>query len=778
MLGRTVSHYRIVERLGEGGMGEVFLAQDLDLERPVALKMLRPCADGEEDSHATLLAEARIASALNHPAIAVVYEVDEVEIDGTPVGLLAMEYVAGEPIDLYAQRHTLDLDGILTLVRQAAEGLAAAHERGIVHRDVKPSNLFVTHDGRVKILDFGLAERTPEPLDEASTWSDVSVGETVAGTVAYMAPEQALGRDVDPRADLFALGVVFYELVAGRSPFRGATSFETAGAILFRQPAPLGLAAIDPRGGAVERLVFRLLEREREARPASAAEVAAEIDALLRQGRRALPSTLAAGVVVAGFENLTGDAEDDWIGAGLAETIVSDLARLEGLRVVAQDRVAEARRRLEQAAGGPIAPARLEMQLGRTLDARWVISGAVQRLGETVRSTIRLTDAASGEAVDSWKLDGTTERIFDLQDRAVAALARRLAVQAPARALPGAETAVVAAYEALSKGLLNLRTETFEGMARSTIFFERAVALDPAYARAHLELGVTLTDQADYLAMPELYERALAALSNAIRLAPEWARTHRELGAVLVALGRVDEGVAQLERALELAPDEASVLAGLGRANFLGRGDFATAATYYERAVAANPHAGWYWLQLAHVRTLRRDLGGAREAALRAIELQEKFLSGREGAQIVGAHMRLGHVAAIEKNPQEAAHHFQEELGFLARVDHALRSRIVVELHMRLGGARLALAKADEARANFAAGLAAYERRLALGADEPFTRYYAAAIHALAGEDERAISELERAAAVRPRFTIERARIEPEFERLADHPRFRALVAG
>lgn len=377
----------------------------------------------------------------------------------------------------------------------------------------------------------------------------MSVGETVAGTVAYMAPEQALGRDVDPRADLFALGVVFYELVAGRSPFRGATSFETAGAILFRQPAPLGLAAIDPRGGAVERLVFRLLEREREARPASAAEVAAEIDALLRQGRRALPSTLAAGVVVAGFENLTGDAEDDWIGAGLAETIVSDLARLEGLRVVAQDRVAEARRRLEQAAGGPIAPARLEMQLGRTLDARWVISGAVQRLGETVRSTIRLTDAASGEAVDSWKLDGTTERIFDLQDRAVAALARRLAVQAPARALPGAETAVVAAYEALSKGLLNLRTETFEGMARSTIFFERAVALDPAYARAHLELGVTLTDQADYLAMPELYERALAALSNAIRLAPEWARTHRELGAVLVALGRVDEGVAQLERA-------------------------------------------------------------------------------------------------------------------------------------------------------------------------------------------------------------------------------------
>jgi tetratricopeptide (TPR) repeat protein len=226
-----------------------------------------------------------------------------------------------------------------------------------------------------------------------------------------------------------------------------------------------------------------------------------------------------------------------------------------------------------------------------------------------------------------------------------------------------------------------------------------------------------------------------------------------------------------------VSPDDASIVAGLGRALFLGRADFEGAARQYERAVTLNPLAGWYWLQLAHCRTLSRQLSGAREAAERAIDLQERFLSGRQGAQIVGAYMRRGHVAALEERPEAAVHDFQRELAFVGQLDHALRGRIQVELNLRLGMAQRMLGAEDRAQAHLDAALAAFERRAAMGADDPATRYYAAGAFAQKGDHARALAELAVAITGRPKLNAARARNEPEMEPLRGDPELERLTA-
>ncbi len=781
MIGTTLSHYRILERLGEGAMGEVYLAEDSRLERPVALKILRR---GSEDAgllRTRLLAEARAASTLAHPNVAVVYEVDEAESNGESISFMALEYVAGEPLDRWAERLRPSLDELVDIALQVADALSAAHARGFVHRDVKPSNLLVTAAGRVKVVDFGVAAACSSRLAELSTWTRAPTdgpagGGEIAGTLLYMAPEQALGRPIDGRADLYALGVVLYEIVTGRQPFRRPSWAETLDAVLHELPEPIGGDADDPRRAALGRLIASLLAKERDERPANAEAV---VDALsaIRQGRDAGPAEDAApaptALALLPFVNLTGRAEDDWIGDGIRETVASELARVVGVTVVGREPLAEATRRLAGAVGE--SENERALRLARRVGARWVVTGAVQRAGETVRATGKLLDATSGATLGALKEDGELGQLFSLQDRLAAAIARQLMLGAPGR-VASDETTVVAAYEALSRALLNLRTETYEGLDRALLLLERAVALDPRYVRAWVELGAARATQADYLGASELLERALQALESALALAPSHARAHRERGAALVSAGREEEGIAEIERALELAPDDPAIIAGLGRALFIGRADFAGAVASYERAVALNPLAGWYWLQLAHCRTLARQLAGARAAAQVAIDLQERFLSGREGAQILGGYMRLGHVAALEGRPDEAVRAFQQELAFLAQLDHALRGRIQVELNLRLGIAQRALGAEDRAAAHFAAALAAFERRVAMGADDSATRYYAAALFAQRGERDRALAELGIAIAARPRLTAARARLEPEFNPLRGDAGFEKLV--
>jgi tetratricopeptide (TPR) repeat protein len=263
---------------------------------------------------------------------------------------------------------------------------------------------------------------------------------------------------------------------------------------------------------------------------------------------------------------------------------------------------------------------------------------------------------------------------------------------------------------------------------------------------------------------------------RAIELQPSSARAWRELGGSLVDLGQQTEGVSAIRHALALDPDDASARGTMGRALFLGEAQFEHAADWYRRALDRNAKGGWYALQLAHCSALMRDFAQGERAARRAMALQEEFLSGREGLFIAGSYIRMGHLAVLQGRHADAVEYFDREIDFLVRTEHPMRDRILIELNTRLGHAYLQLGNTQKAHAVFDVALESFERRVRLGADDPFTRYYAAAVHALRGDAEPALAFLERALGQRRTFTAARARIEPEFDVLRGDPRFQRLV--
>jgi serine/threonine protein kinase/tetratricopeptide (TPR) repeat protein len=777
MIGETISRYRIVSHLGSGAMGDVYRADDLRLGRPVALKLIRATGDAHQASR-RLLAEARAASVLTHPNIAVVYEVDEINDEGARIGFIAMEYVSGTTLATRAAREPLSIDLILDVGRQIAGALADAHAHGLVHRDIKPSNVMLTDSDRVKVLDFGLA-RSIAPVDaerSTRTANTFASGADVAGTLPYMSPEQALGRPLDGRSDMFSLGVLLYELVAGRRPFEGDNAVQLIEAVLHGEIPPLVAQRDDARIPAVEGVLRRMLDKNPGGRYDDLRAVDLALAAIQR-GEPPAPAIVPTGLpilAVADFVNISANAGDDWLGTGIAETLSADLRGFEGMTVVPRGRVHELVRTLaDRGEGG----ATLATRAGRELGARWVLTGSFQRAGDAVRVTASLLDVASGEVARTVKVDGRMTGIFALQDQLVRDLADGLrAVTRPQETTP--DTGIIGAYEAFSKGMINLRTETYESLDRAVLLFERAVDLDPRYARAHLELGVTYATKADYLGMGVLRQRAIESLRRAIDLQPTLVRAWERLGTALIALGQESAGFDAIGRALELEPTDAGAISAMGRALFIGRAEFAEAATWFERGLKENPNAGWYELQLAHCAALLRDFERGESAARRAIALQEAFLSGQEGVQIVGASMRLGHLEALQGRFADALDHFSHEIDTLMGVEHALRSRIIVELNMRLGAAALALGQSRKAQKALDIAIHAFDQRVRLGADEPFTRYYAAAAHALQGDADTALAFLEGAAAELRAFTLERARIEPEFDGLRRDERFQRLLAS
>jgi non-specific serine/threonine protein kinase len=762
LTGTTILQYHIGPRLGSGGMGEVYIADDRRLGRQVALKFLPPDRRRDADSRARLFREAQAASLLQSPHIAVTYDL----VEHHDAMFIAMEYVEGELISDRIARGPIPVAESLDIAAQVADALDEAHGRGVTHRDIKSANLIQTRRGLVKVLDFGLAKLEIPSSVEATlqTQPDILVTAPgmVLGTIAYMAPEQLRGDAVDHRVDLWALGVVLYEMLTGMLPFRGNTLAAVFDQILRQDPpAPVQVNPAIPLD--VERIVSRALQKA----PVSRYNAARDMYNSLRHAARRLetgasttgvrPAHVETGertIAVLTFTNLTGDAADDWIGTGIAETVTSDLRNVHDVTVIGRAQVFEQLKNVEAETGR--SGDGLAIEIGRRLGAWWVVSGAYQRIGDRIRITSQLVEVLKGTLLRTVKIDGRVDEIFELQDRIVFDLSRSLNVKlgkAEAEAIERDETSSVEAFEAYSRGVLNLRTAGRDAIDRAIALFERAVQLDAKYASAWAALGGAYTLKGNFLGMPALLEKAIDPLRRALGLNPSLVNAHVWLGNALAGLGRLDEGLASLQKAVEIEPENADAHQALARAYWLTKGMVPEGIAELRKALALNPEAGYTYLQLSMLEALNGNLDAAEESARQAIELQERAMSGTEGLLIVGAHGRLGYVHYLRGNYDAAYAEFRRELEWVNTSDHALRERTVIELNQKISAVHHARGEEAESIRFGDLAIQAHARRVAAGADDPATRYYIAAVYALRGDVEHTREHLALPLSRLPQFT-------------------------
>ena len=787
MIGEGIGSYRVLEKLGEGGMGEVYLGEDVRLGRPVALKFLPAALKADPDSRARLLNEARAASLLRSPNIAVTYDIGE----HAGSDFIVMEYVEGELLSKRVAQGPLPVREVVEVGVQVADALDEAHGRGIIHRDIKSANLIRTDRGLVKVLDFGLAKfLAVQERDGLMTQRQVTIAGMVVGTISYMAPEQALGRSVDHRADLFSLGVVLYELSTGRTPFAGTAATEIIDKILHETPAPPSTVnAAVPK--AFDGIVLRALEKSPTFRYQNARDLRHDLRDLsssLEESSRASASRAIAAaanhsaspiersVAVMTFANITREATDDWIGTGIAETVSSDLKNIRGLTVIGRARVYDALRNL---ASNASLDESLAIDIGRRLGATWVVVGGFQKIGEMVRITAHFVEIATGAVRQTVKVDGRVSDIFALQDKIVFELSQGLNLVlrgTEVAEIERRETRSVEAYESFARGMMNLRLASRDSIERAIAAFEHATRHDPEYALAWAALGGAYNLKGSFLSVDDLIEQAIEIERRALALDPDLADAHTWLGAALLNLGRTEEAIAAMRDAIRLEPDNGQAHQALARAYWVGKGDFASAIPEFERAIELNPDAGYSYLQLGLLLAWEGQYDRAEDVCKRAVELQDQYISGNAGLQVVGANGRLGYVYYLQGRYDDALREYERGLQFVASSDHALKDRTAIELTIKIGAACHRQDRTADAARHFTRARKLFDSLLARGADDPFTRYYIACMYALTGDRDRALESLEKVAAKLPALTAARLRRDPDVATLRSDPRFQAIL--
>ncbi|MBI2955750.1 MAG: protein kinase [Acidobacteria bacterium] len=744
VIGQTVSHYRIVEKLGGGGMGVVYKAEDTRLGRQVALKFLPEEFAQDREAVERFQREARAASALNHPHICTIHDIDE--HNGQP--FIAMELLEGQTLKHRLVGRPLATPQIATLGIQIAEALEAAHAKGIIHRDIKPANIFVTEDGRAKVLDFGLAKLV-RTADEATATETLTRAGTTAGTLPYMPPEQVRGEKVDARADLYALGALLYEAATGQRPFAEELAPRLMDDILHKPPRPP--RQLNPEIPVeLERLILRCLQKPPDQRYQSARAVRLELEKMAvpaaapsragvsRRGVLTVAALLIFSAAVVGtlvwyqrrsagggpagkpsvavlpFQNLSAEPENEYFSDGITEEIISKLSRIESLQVASRTSVVRYKGTQKDI-----------KEIGQELGVRYLLEGSVRRAGERVRITAQLIDSGSGFHLWSQDFDRELKDVFAVQEETALKIAEALNVRlspAEQQAVRRRYTENPQAYDAYLRGrALMPYSDLPDKLEAARAQFEEALRLDPEYAPALAGLS----------SLEALYYRNLDPTEEHLRRAEQLAR-----------------------HALALDPQLADAHVAIGFVYGI-QYDYVRAAQTFRHAIGLEPENALAWARLSWALGYQQppDAQGAEEAAREAIRLQPGYFT---------AYYYLGRALLFQERYDEA----------IAAFEHALQLNPGYSIAL-LGLAQVYLTQRDYDRA-----LAEMEKmsvQMREARQGAIVRYTYSSIYAGRGDKQKALAELGKALASGYRdFAALDA--NPHFASLRADPRFQELL--
>ena len=743
MIGKTVSHYRILEKIGQGGMGVVYKAEDLKLGRTVALKFLPPELTLNPDAKARFMREARSASSLEHPSICNIHEIDETE-DGRL--FICMACYDGEPLSARIASGPLEVNEALGIALQVAEGLAEANSCGIVHRDIKPSNILLTDDGRVKIVDFGLAKL-------AGATRITRTG-TIIGTAAYMSPEQVGGEDIDHRSDIWSLGAVLYEMITGRPPFGGDTELAVMYSVVNSDFTNMSEERPDAPQG-LERIVGRMLAKDLSERYTDAADVVRDLEALrATDGNRASVSAPATtvgarpqpSIAVMPFVDMSADGDQEYFCDGMAEEIMNALTHVEGLRVVARASAFAFKGRNDDI-----------REIGRKLKVATLLEGSVRKSGARMRVTAELVSVQEGFRLWSERYDRDIEDVFAVQDDISLAIVDRLRLRLVSDDKEKLLRRHTEDHEALNlclKGRFFWNKRAEDNLRRAIDHYEQAIARDPGYALAYAGLADCYIVLPDYssVAPRTACPKAKDAVMRALEIDDSLAEAHASL-ALLRTTYDWDWAGAEREfvRAIEINPSYATAHYWFAlHLMWMDRMD--EALERIETARELDPLSLVINRNLAQICIFARRYDEAIEALKLTIEMDARFPV---------AHVLLGEAYSHKAMKEEALAEFRKEREFSGSFGPGVDTRIG-SAYVRLG----MRAEAEEVLS-----------RLAVHAQEVFVKPsdLAEVLFSL-GESDRAFECLEQAFEERDKGVLG-LKVYPVYDDVRSDPRFRALLS-
>jgi serine/threonine-protein kinase len=676
MIPESIAHYRIIKKLGAGGMGEVYLALDTKLNRKIAIKVLRPDSVADETLRKRLLREAQAAAKLDHPNICAVYDVSEVDSQT----FIVMQYVEGETLAEMMEREPLRLTTALAIAEQTAEGLVEAHTHGILHRDIKPHNLMITPRGQLKILDFGLAKemRTGDPVDnDASTATLLSSPGHAVGTMPYMSPEQVQGEPLDACSDIFSLGVTFYEMLAGKHPFKDKSAAVTMSRIILGDPIPTEQfqAQVSPE---LQALLSKMLSKDKAARHQSAQELLTDLrqlsanlsadaapadatrskkvsaiaprenlaDRILSLAQRhkwavlgtALALLLLVIVVtrwlsidhldtlailpfsyVSNDPQLMAKPDREYLSDGFTESIINNLSQLANLKVIARSSVFRYK--------GKDLDVRA---IGRELNVRAVLVGQIKQEADELTITVELMDVQGNRSIWGDTYQRKTADIQSVQKEIAKNVSEKLRLK-----LTGADQTQLAktytdsgeAYEAYLKGRYHWNKRTDEGFKQATTFFQEAIVKDPSYALAYTGLADCYTLRSDYgfLAPTEGYALAKGAVTLALKYDDSLAEAHTSLASIQAVTDWDWQGAEnEYRRAIELNPNYATAHHWYA-AQLLLQGRLDQALQEIKKAQQLDPLSLGINKDFAVILLYARDYDKALEQCRKTLEIEPHF---------------------------------------------------------------------------------------------------------------------------------------------------------